>query len=585
MRMKKTKIIATVGPSTDKPGLFGAMIAKGMNVARFNFSHGSHEEHAVRIKLVREAARIASRPIALMADTKGPEMRLGLFPRGEVALTAGQTFVLTTQLVDGDQYQASVNYKGLAADVTPGMRILLSDGLIGLKIDRVEGDRITTTVQNSGVISSRKRVAVPDAALNLPFLSENDIADLLFAVSKNMDFVAASFVQRAADVLAIRKVLEEAGSDMGIVAKIENAEGVHNIDEIIKVVDGVMVARGDLGVEIPTEEVPIVQKDIIQRCNLAGKPVITATQMLESMISNPRPTRAEASDVANAIFDGTDVIMLSGETASGAYPVEAVEMMAAIAERAEAALRYKEILAAKGATVQETTTDAISHATAQIALDLGAAAIVVATETGYTARMVSKYRPKASIAAVTPNEQAARRMQLLWGVTALVGPRSKDTDSMVQSSMQSAKAAGIVQEGDLVVLTAGVPIGTVGTTNMIRVHVVGRVLMRGTGIGAKAVTGRVCVVRHLDEFERLFKPGDVLVMESLDESVAKFAVHAAAIVTEEGGLTSHAAILGVSFGLPVVVGVEDATLQLQADSIVTVDAQRGLIYQGEINAK
>lgn len=583
--MKKTKIIATVGPSTDKPGLFVDMIEKGMNVARFNFSHGAHQDHATRIALVREAAKAASRPIALMADTKGPEMRLGLFPQGEVALTAGQTFVLTTQPIDGDQNQASVNYEGLPSDVAPGMRVLLSDGLIGLKVDRVEGERIITTVQNNGVISSRKRVAVPDAALHLPFLSETDIADLLFAVNQNMDFVAASFVQRAADVLAIRKVLEEAGSDMGIIAKIENAEGVHNIDEIIKVVDGVMVARGDLGVEIPTEEVPIVQKDIIQRCNLAGKPVITATQMLESMIANPRPTRAEASDIANAIFDGTDAIMLSGETASGNYPLEAVAMMATIAERAEAALHYKEMLAVKGASVQETTTDAISHATAQIALDLGAAAIVVATETGYTARMVSKYRPKAAIAAVTPNEQAARRMQLLWGVNALIGPRSKDTDSMVQSSMQSAKTAGIVQEGDLVVLTAGVPIGTVGTTNMIRVHVVGRVLMRGVGIGAKAVTGRVCVVRHLDEFEQLFKPGDVLVMESLDESVAKFAVHAAAIVTEEGGLTSHAAILGVSFGLPVVVGVEDATSQLQADSIVTVDAQRGLIYQGEINAK
>ena len=583
--MKKTKIIATVGPSTDKAGVLLRMITAGLNVARFNFSHGNHEDHAQRIALVRSAAKEAARPVALMADTKGPEMRLGMFSQGKVELVAGQTFVLTMQTVDGDNQQASVNYSGLAADVSPGMRILLSDGLISLGIDRIDGDKIITTVQNSGIISSRKRVAVPGAALNLPFLSQADVEDLLFAVQQKMDFVAASFVQRAADVLAIRKVLEDAGSDMGIIAKIENAEGVHNIDEIIKVVDGIMVARGDLGVEIPTEEVPIVQKNIIQRCNLSGKPVITATQMLESMVTNPRPTRAEASDVANAIFDGTDVIMLSGETASGDYPVEAVEMMATIAKRTEEALRYREMLVAKGGAVQETTTDAISHATAQIALDLGAAAIVVATETGYTARMVSKYRPQAAIAAVTPHEKTARRMQLLWGVQALVGPQSNDSDGMVQSSVQRAKAAGIVKEGDLVVLTAGLPVGTVGTTNMIRVHVVGHVLMRGTGIGAKAVTGRVCIVRHPDDFAKLFQPGDILVMPSLDESVARFAVQAGAIVTEEGGLTSHAAILGVSFGIPVVVGVDGATDQLQADSVVTVDAQRGLIYQGEINAK
>ena len=583
--MKKTKIIATVGPSTDNLEILTKMIDHGMDVARFNFSHGSHADHATRIAGVREAAQKTGRPIALMADTKGPEMRLGMFAKDKVELKAGQTFVLTTKVVEGTEEKATVNYAGLPADVQPGMRILLSDGLIGLKIDRVEENQIITTVQNSGVISSRKRVAAPDAALQLPFLSETDIEDLLFAVQQKMDFVAASFVQRAADVLAIRKVIEEAGSDMGIIAKIENAEGVRNIDEIIKVVDGVMVARGDLGVEIPTEEVPIVQKDIIQRCNLAGKPVITATQMLESMITNPRPTRAEARDVANAIFDGTDVIMLSGETASGAYPVEAVETMAIIAERTEAALRYRDILTFRGAAVQETTTDAISHATAQIALDLGAAAIVVATETGYTARMVSKYRPRASIAAVTPNEQTARRMQLLWGVTALVGPQSRDSDSMVQASLQRARAAGIIHEGDLVILTAGVPVGTVGTTNMIRVHVVGRVLMRGTGIGVKAVTGRVCVVRHLEDFSKNFQPGDVLVMESLDESIAKFALQAGALVMEEGGLTSHAAILSVSFGVPAIVGVEDATNQLQTGSIVTVDAQRGLIYQGEINAK
>ena len=583
--MKKTKIVATVGPSTDKPGVLNQMMAAGMNVARCNFSHGSHEDHAQRIAMVRNAARETGVSLALLADTKGPEMRLGMFPHGKAELLAGQTFVLTTQLIDGDSQQASVNYGGLAKDVAPGMQILLADGLICLRVEQVDGDRIVTTVLNSGVISSRKRVAVPGAALNLPFLSETDVADLLFAVEQQMDFVAASFVQRAADVLAIRKVLEDAGSDMAIIAKIENAEGVRNINEIIQVADGVMVARGDLGVEIPTEEVPIVQKDIIQRCNFAGKPVITATQMLESMVANPRPTRAEASDVANAIFDGTDAIMLSGETASGDYPVEAVEMMATIAKRTEAALPYKEMLAVKGLSVQETTTDAISHATAQIALDLGAAAIVVMTETGYTARMVSKYRPKALVAAVTPYEKTARRMQLFWGVQVTLGPQANDSDALVQASVERAQAAGIVKEGDLVVITAGLPVGTGGTTNMIRVHVVGRILLRGMGIGNKSITGRVCVVNSPAEFEQRFTAGDILVMPSLDDSITRHAVQAGAIVTEEGGLTSPAAILGVSFGIPVIVGVADAASKLQNGATVTVEAQRGLIYQGEINAK
>ncbi|MDU2066798.1 MAG: pyruvate kinase, partial [Sporomusaceae bacterium] len=381
------------------------------------------------------------------------------------------------------------------------------------------------------------------------------------------------------------RVLEEAESDMLIFAKIENAAGVDNMDEILKVVDGVMVARGDLGVEIPAEEVPIIQKLLIHKCNRVGKPVITATQMLESMMTNPRPTRAEASDIANAIYDGSDCIMLSGETASGKYPVEAVKMMAKIAIRTENSLEYSSLLANKGLGQSRTTTDAISHATVQIAHELGAAAIVTATESGYTACMVSKYRPQAVIVAVTPNEKTLRRMLLHWGVCPLHGPSSRDSDQMVNNAVASALFANIIKDGDLVVITAGVPVGTVGTTNMIRVHVVGNILMRGTGVGQKSVTGKVCIVRSEREIKEKFRDGDILIVPGIDERTASFAVKAGAIIAEEGGFTSQAAIVGISYGMPVIVGVDGATDRLKDGAIVTVDAARGLIYQGEINVR
>lgn len=583
--MKKTKIICTVGPSTDKPGVLEAMIEAGMNVARFNFSHGNHQDHAARIALVRSAAEKAGKPVALLLDTKGPEMRIGKFAEGKVHLQEGQQFILTTRDISGTKDEVSVNHKFLPTEVSPGDKILLSDGLIGLQVQAVEGQDILTTVLNGGQISNLKRVAVPGVAVNLPFLSEQDIADILFGASHDMDFVAASFVQRGADVLAIRRVLEEAGATMDIIAKIENAEGVHNIDEILKVVDGLMVARGDLGVEIPTEEVPIVQKDLIEKCNRAGKPVITATQMLESMVTNPRPTRAEASDIANAIMDGTDVIMLSGETASGQYPVEAVQMMAKIASRTEAALSYGSLLLSQGISLQRSSTDAISHATVQVAHELHAAAIVTSSERGYTPRMVSKYRPQAPIVAVTPHAKTVRRMQLLWGVEAVLGVQSHNSDDMVTNSVNSALQAGAIKEGDLIVLTAGVPVGLTGTTNMLRVYIVGNVLLKGTGVGQKIVSGKVCVANSSKDVQQKYQPGDVLVINAIDDETAKYAATAAAIIAEEGGLTSHAAIVGISYGMPVIVGAEGAISRLSDGMIVTVDAVRGSVYQGEINAR
>lgn len=583
--MKKTKIICTVGPSTDKSGILEAMLEAGMNVARFNFSHGTHEDHAARIALVRKASESTGKSVALLLDTKGPEMRIGKFAEGKVHLVEGQKFVLTTRDIVGSASEVSVNHKLLPSEVSAGDKILLSDGLIELNVEYVEGQDIITTVLNSGQISNLKRVAVPGVAVNLPFLSEQDIADILFGAKNDMDFVAASFVQRAADVLAIRRVLEDVGVTMDIIAKIENAEGVHNIDEILKVVDGIMVARGDLGVEIPTEEVPIVQKMLIDKCNKAGKPVITATQMLESMMSNPRPTRAEASDIANAIMDGTDAIMLSGETASGQYPLEAVEMMAKIAIRTEESLSYSSLLLSQGISLQRSSTDAISHATVQVAHELNAAAIVTSTERGYTPRMVSKYRPQAPIVAITPHLKTIRRMQLLWGVQPVHGVQSQNSDDMVANSVDSALKSGAIKEGDLIVITAGVPVGMSGTTNMLRVYVVGDVLLKGTGIGQKVVIGKVCVADSAKELKDKFKPGDILVVNAIDDETANFAVKAAAIIAEEGGLTSHAAIVGISYGIPVIVGASGAAKRLNDGMIVTVDAARGSVYQGEINAR
>lgn len=578
--LKKTKIICTLGPSTDKPGVLEAMLEAGMNVSRFNFSHGSHPDMGKRMEMLRAASAKVNKKVALLLDTKGPEMRLGKFSDGKVRLETGEKFTLTAREMLGNKDIATVNYNMLSQEVAVGNIILLSDGLVSLHIDEIRGEDIITTVQNTGDISDRKRVAVPGAILNLPFLSPQDEADILFGVEQNMDFIAASFVQRAADILAIRKLLESVNAHMEIIAKIENAEGVKNIDEILKVADGIMVARGDLGVEIPAEEVPIVQKMLIKKCNAVGKPVITATQMLESMMVNPRPTRAEASDIANAIMDGTDCIMLSGETASGDYPVEAVQTMARIAIRTEETLLPNSLIRS-----QCTTTDAISHATTQVAEELHAAAIITATENGYTARMVSKYRPHAPVIAVTPHEKTIRRMMLFWGVQPVLGASVKSSDDMVQNAIAKSLEQGLVAEGDLVIITAGVPVGMSGTTNMIRVHIIGKILLNGVGIGQRAVTGKVCVVRSIEDIKQKMKPGDILVIAGVDEETAAYAAKAGAIITEEGGLTSNAAVVSITTGIPAVISVDKAVTSLTDGLIVTVDAARGLIYQGEINAR
>ncbi|MCR4442573.1 MAG: pyruvate kinase [Peptococcaceae bacterium] len=577
---RKTKIVCTIGPASEKIAVIKELLKAGMNVARLNFSHGTHEEHKKRIASIREASRETGLPVAIMLDTKGPEIRIGLLENGKIELEAGERVVLTTREVLGTRERIMVNYAGLPQDVEPGTQLLLDDGLISLRVQKVEGTEIHCLVEDGGPLSDRKKVNAPGVKVNLPGLTPKDIEDINLGIEEGVDFIAASFIRSADDVLAIRRVLEEKNSDIWIISKIENRQGVDNLDEIIRVSDGIMVARGDLGVEIPAEEVPIVQKILIEKCNSAGKPVITATQMLDSMIRNPRPTRAEASDIANSIYDGTDAIMLSGETASGKYPVLAVETMARIALRTEESLNWAELCRQKASGLAQSTTEAISYATCASAHSLNAAAIITATKSGSTARMVSKYRPAAPIIAVTPNQNVFRRLMLVWGVYPLLCPESSSTDVMLETAVETALQAGRISNGDLVVITAGVPVGIPGSTNLLKVHTVGEVLAKGTGIGLRSVVGRPVVAVNADEAAAKIKKGDILVTRSTDKSFMPALEKAAALVTEEGGLTSHGAIVGLNLGIPVIVGVENATSLLEGTPLITVDPARGLIYKG-----
>ena len=463
--IKKTKIVCALGPVSENEETLRELIKNGLNVCRLNFSHGSHEEHKGRMDLVKKLREELNMPTAILLDTKGPEIRTGKFDAPEVLLEEGQTFTITMKDVMGNKEMCTVSYKGLANDVKTGDTILIDDGLVGLTVKEVNGDDIVCEVQNSGIVKNHKGVNVPGVKVNLPAITEKDRSDIEFGIEQGIDFIAASFVSKVSDVLAIREILEENNAThIKIISKIENQEGVDNLDEIIEVSDGIMVARGDLGVEIPTEEIPVVQKLMIKKCNEAGKPVITATQMLDSMIRNPRPTRAEVTDVANAIYDGTDAIMLSGETAAGKYPVEAVKTMATIAKRAEETMRNRRTKINKSKNV----TDAISYATCTTAMDLDARAILSSTASGHTARMVSKFRPDCPIIATTSDESVRRQLSLTWGVLPVMRNKSANTDQVIVNSIEAAKTAEYVNENDIVVITAG---GS-ETTNLIKVETV-----------------------------------------------------------------------------------------------------------------
>lgn len=580
--MKKTKIVCTIGPASEQPEVFRALVESGLDVARLNFSHGSHEEHLGRIMMIKKVRAELEKPVAILLDTKGPEIRTGKFAR-DVELREGQIFTLTTQDYLGDQDKCQVSYAGLPRDVSVGTSILIDDGLIGLEVIEVTKSEteIVCRVLNNGTVKSNKGVNVPGVSIQLPALTEKDISDIVFGIDNGIDFVAASFIRKPSDVLEIRRVLETSGGQhIHIISKIENQEGVDNMREILEVSDGIMVARGDLGVEIPTERIPLVQKELIRICNQAGKPVITATQMLDSMIRNPRPTRAETTDVANAIFDGTDAIMLSGETAAGKYPLESVKTMAVIARAAEESLDYGGLLrAVEKHEVDDHVTFAVSHATCLTALNLEASAIMTATATGFTARKISKFRPKAPILAATTSEQVRRKLALVWGVASISSGKADSTDEIMEKAIQGAEIAGYVKRGDLVVLTAGVPVGVAGATNLMKVQLVG-VLIKGTGIGKGVVDGSFCLANSPEEAEGNFKEGDILVCGTTDRDMMPYITKAAGLVVEEGGYTCHGAVVALSLGLPTVVGAVGAVKSLKGAGAVTVDATKGIVYAG-----
>jgi len=580
--MRKTKIVCTIGPSSESLENTKKLISAGMNVARLNFSHGDFEEHGNRIKTIRQASQELNKTVAILLDTKGPEIRLGKLKEEPIELVQGEAITLTTEEILGDINRVPVTYKELPGDISVGSTILIDDGLIGLTVEDIQGTEIKCRIVNSGQIKSKKGVNVPGVAISMPGLTEKDINDIKFGIEIGVDFIAASFVRRASDVLEIRELLERHDArHIQIISKIENQQGVDNLDEILEVSDGLMVARGDLGVEIPAEEVPLVQKMMIEKCNRAGKPVITATQMLDSMQRNPRPTRAEASDVANAIFDGTDAIMLSGETAAGKYPEESVLTMARIAVRAESALHYREIFIKQANAQQTSVTEAISQAVANSALDLDAKAIVTSTESGYTARMISKYKPKSQIIAVTPVEQVLRRLQLVWGVIAVKGVPAKTTDEMFEIAVKGAIESGLVRLGDTIIITAGVPVGRSGTTNLIKIHNVGELIAKGQGIGSQSTTGTIVIANTPEEANAKMKSGAILVAPSTDKEYMPAFEQAAAVITECGGITCHAAVVGLNLGIPVIVGVNDATKLLQDGMEVTLYAEHGVIYSGQ----
>ena len=580
--MRKTKIICTLGPSTDKEGVLRDLIANGMNVARFNFSHGSHEEHLGRFEKLKALREELGKPVAALLDTKGPEIRLKDFKNGVENLVAGQTFTLTTRDVEGTNEICSITYKDLPMDVEPNGTIMLDDGLIKLQIQTVNDTDIVCTVLNNGKIKNKKGVNVPGVHLSMPYMSQRDKDDIIFGIQQGYDFIAASFVRTAQDVYDIRNLLNQYDSNIRIIAKIENREGVNNIDSILAAADAVMVARGDLGVEIDFTELPGIQKTIIERSFSFGKPIVTATQMLDSMMVNPRPTRAEISDVANAIYDGTSAIMLSGETAAGAYPVEALKTMSAIAERTE-----QEGFHLRGRTMDSnpgkiSVSDATAHAACLTARDVNAAAIVTVSESGTTARLLSKYRPQQPIIACVMREQVQRQLSLSWGITPLMMSLAHSTDELIEMSTALAKENGYLHNGELAVVTAGVPVGVSGTTNMIKIHMVGNCLATGVGVGPEnndVASGKACVCRTMDEVRAKFKPGMVLVVPSTSNEMLSYVRDAAALVVEEPGLNSHAAIAGKALLKPTVVGAAGATSHIRDGLMVAVDCAHGSVQR------
>ena len=579
--MRRTKIVCTLGPSTDKDDVLRNLMKNGMNVARMNFSHGTHEEQKARLDMIKKLREELNLPVAALLDTKGPEIRIGDVEGGKLELKPGQEFTLTTEEMLGTEKKVTITYKELYKDVEPGDSILIDDGLIGMEVVRIDESDIVCRVKNGGFISNHKGVNVPGVELNMPFVSPKDLADIVFAVEQDYDFIAASFTRTAEDIMEIRKILQEHGGEkIHIIAKLENKQGVNNCEDILRVADGIMIARGDMGVEIPLEEVPVIQKELIRKAMHMGKPVITATQMLDSMMKNPRPTRAETSDVANAIYQGTSAIMLSGETAAGAYPIEAVQTMAKIAERTEQDIDYSREFKPRKLAEAPDVTSAISHATCTTAADLKAAAIVAVSKSGRTVSRIAKYLPVCPIIGCTTDERVYRQLNLLWGVTPVVMEEANTADELFDHAVELAEQKDLIARGELVVIAAGVPVGLSGTTNMMKVQIAGNALVTGKGANKLKASGNVCVCSNDEDLEKKFRAGDIVVVEQTTNEMVHKLKDAAGIITETGDRYSHAAVVGMTLEIPVITSARNATRILKSGTFVTMDAEQGIVYNG-----
>ncbi len=577
--MHKTKIVATLGPSTNSVDKMCTLIKAGLNVARINLSHGDRSSHKEAIAIVKEARKKVGVPTAILLDNRGPEIRVSEL-EAPLHLETGQDFTITIDEKSCAANRITTNYPGIINDVKEGQRILLDDGKITLAAKKITDCDIVCTVKNSGTLSSRKRVALPESIVNLPALSDADIADIAFGIEQEVDFLAASFIRKAEDVWNVRKVIEQYGGSLAIISKIENQQGVDNLKEILDASDGMMVARGDLGVELPAERVPVIQKKIIRMANLAGKPVITATQMLESMITSPTPTRAEASDVTNAIFDGTDAVMLSAETAVGKYPLEAISFLARCAKSAEAALDYENLLKEGLRHKRATITDSISYACCATAQDLQAAAIITSTTSGSTARMVSRYRPATPIIAVSTSKAKIRQLQLVRGVTTvLLKEKATTMDEQLDLCVKKSQEKGLIKDGDLVVITAGMPLGTTGTTNMLKVKTIANICFRGRGVSPGKIEGPVRIIHQPEDWENL-PPNAIVVMKKHDDQAMKMLTCANGIIIEETASLSHTVAVAKEMNIPVVCSFEDATEKLENGQILTIDGSSGQISYG-----
>ncbi len=581
---RRTKIVATIGPATSTPEVLRELILAGATTLRLNFSHGTHEDHQRSIRLIRQISFELNQPVGILQDLQGPKIRLGRFEHGAIELKDGDPFILTSQAVVGTKTISSITYEPLAREVTAGATILLDDGRVEMRVEKVDpvaGELYCRTVVG-GKLSNNKGVNFPNVYLSVKALTDRDRKDLLFGLDQGVDWVALSFVRNPQDILEIKELISAAGKNVPVIAKIEKHEAIEQMDEILPLCDGVMVARGDLGVELPAEDVPILQKRLIRLANRLGIPIITATQMLDSMVNNPRPTRAEISDVANAILDGTDAVMLSNETAVGEYPVKAVATMAQIAmriEREEISKNVSEIDTGK------SIPNAISQAVGQIAVQLDAAAIMTLTKSGATARNVSKFRPQTPIFAITPHVDVARQLQLVWGVKSLLVLDLPSAGKTFHAALSVAQEKGLLSEGDLVVMTAGTLQGVSGSTDLIKVEVVTAVLGQGVGLGQGVVSGPARVAHNALDVTRSFGLGEILVTPRTTADFVEVIKKAAGVITEEDSLTSHAAIIGLRLGVPVILGVKNATQLIRDGVILTLDIQRGLVYSGAANTQ